>query len=88
MNHEMLQTIFMLSGFLFVVGFLVIIFLVLRRICRGFKNFLFELIDRANGTSPRTNASKTNYTYTYEARKASESVTKKRKQDDTPPWEE
>ena len=80
------QAIFMLSGYLFVIGFFVIVFLIVRSICRGFKNFIFELVDHIKGTAPKTSTSKKDYTA--EAQKAYEDVTPKRKQNITPPWEE
>lgn len=86
MSDEMIHAICMLGGFLFVIGFCVIIFLILRSICRGLKNFLFELIDHINGSSPTADTSKQKYTY--EAQRACEKVTPERKQGTKPPWEE
>lgn len=74
-----------IRGLIYLAVFL-IIFLIIRSIIRAFKKFIFEVIDRTNNTAPRTNASQTKYTY--EARKACEKVTPKRKQDTKPPWEE
>lgn len=64
----------------------IICFFIIRGIWRAIKRFTFEVIDRANGTSPKINASKKGYTA--EARKACEKVTPKQKQDTTPPWEQ
>ena len=86
MNHNTFRTIFMLSGFLFLIGACVIIYLIIRSIWRAFKSFLFELVDHIKGTAPRTNTSNTKYIA--EARKACENVTPKQKQDETPPWEQ
>ena len=82
-NGEIISKLFIVLGIVIVfsIAFLVIFFL-----ARAFKKFLFELIDHANGNSPRTNASKKGYTA--EARRAYESVTSKRKKDEKPPWEE
>lgn len=81
MNHDVYQKIFMLCGYLFVIGFFVIAYIIIRKIWKAFKN-----MDRANSNTPPVNASKTKYTY--EARKACEDVKPKRKQEEKPPWEE
>ena len=44
--------------------------------------------NRSNGTAPRPDAGKQNYTYTYNAGKPHEDPQKKQKQDEKPPWEE
>lgn len=77
-----------LLSIIFTIIWLLIVFLIIRAIWRTVKKFIFELTDRTNGTGPRSDAGKQNYTYTYNAGKPYENTQQKRKKDDTPPWEE
>ena len=85
MNRNIIQLMCYLTGILFVIGSCIIVFLAVRALTRGFKNFLFELIDHINGAGTKTTTSRKDYTA--EARDACEKVTPKRKREETPPWE-
>ena len=80
MSHEMIQLICYLGGLLFLIGFFVILYFIIRAIWRAIKRFTFEAIDRANGTN-RPN-------YQDEARRACGKAEPKQDKNATPPWEE
>lgn len=68
------------GGALFLIGFFVIIYFIIRAIWRAIKRFTFEAIDRANGVSKPN--------YRDEARRACGKAASKQDKNATPPWEE
>lgn len=80
MNWQMITLIRILGGLLFLVGFFVILYFIIRAIWRAIKRFTFEAIDRTNGTSKPN--------YQDEARRACGKAVPKRDKNATPPWEE
>ncbi len=80
MSWQMITLIRILGGLLFLVGFFVILYFIIRTIWRAIKRFTFEIIDRTNSTS-RPN-------YQDEARRACGKTAPKRDKTAAPPWEE
>lgn len=80
MSWQMITLIRMLGGLLFLIGFFVIVYFIIRAIWRAIKRFTFEIIDHTNGAG-RPN-------YRDEARRACGKATPKRDKNATPPWEE
>lgn len=72
--------IMLFGGAIFLIGFFVILYLIIRAVWRAIKRFTFEIIDRTNGTS-RPN-------YQDEARRACGSTAPKKDKNAAPPWEE
>lgn len=80
MSWQMITLIRMLGGLLFLIGFFVILYFIIRAIWRAIKRFTFEAIDRANGVSKPN--------YREEARRACGKAEPKQDKNATPPWEE